>query len=106
MMVFYLGRMMELEDSASLYREPRHPYTRALISAAPVAIPSVSAPSGASCCKGTASPLSAVRLRFRTRCPLAVEICAREVPPVEGADADDQVAPPLARGGARREGMT
>jgi oligopeptide/dipeptide ABC transporter ATP-binding protein len=38
-MVLYLGRVVELADRDSLYKDPRHPYTRALISAVPIPDP-------------------------------------------------------------------
>lgn len=77
--VMYLGNIVELADSESIYNNPLHPYTKALISAIPTTeqerkkkiilkgdIPSnVTPPSG---CK------------FRTRCPLARERCALEEP--------------------------
>lgn len=40
-MVLYLGRVMELADRDQLYQDPRHPYTKALLSAAPIADPKV-----------------------------------------------------------------
>jgi oligopeptide/dipeptide ABC transporter ATP-binding protein len=86
--------MMELADSASLYREPRHPYTRALISAVPVADPKRERAKRRIVLQGDLPfpidpPSGCV---FRTRCPMAVDLCAREVPPVERVDAGHQVA--------------
>lgn len=37
--VMYLGRMMEITESAALYREPLHPYTKALLSSIPIPDP-------------------------------------------------------------------
>jgi oligopeptide transport system ATP-binding protein len=93
-LVLYLGRMMELADSASLYREPRHPYTRALISAVPVADPKRERAKRRIVLQGDLpSPIDPPSgCVFRTRCRMAVDLCAREVPPVERVDDGHQVA--------------
>ena len=80
--VLYLGRIMEIASSADLYARPRHPYTRALLSAIPSPDPDAKAdrqilegdiPSPAN------PPSGCV---FRTRCPVALPACAAAVPPL------------------------
>ncbi|MBO1907833.1 ABC transporter ATP-binding protein [Microvirga sp. 3-52] len=81
--VLYLGRIMEIAPSEKLYADPRHPYTRALLSAIPSPDPTKARtrqilrgdiPSPAN------PPSGCV---FRTRCPHAAEQCAAVVPPLE-----------------------
>ncbi|MCW2240190.1 ABC transporter ATP-binding protein [Azospirillum canadense] len=74
--VMYLGRLMELAPSDSLYDRPRHPYTRALLSAAPE--PDPDAPKQRMLLEGDVpSPMNPPSgCVFRTRCPYALPACA------------------------------
>jgi len=78
--VMYLGRIVETGTVDQIYRRPRHPYTRALLDSVP--LPDPAAPARGEALGGELpSPMSPPSgCRFRTRCPLAQEICATEVP--------------------------
>ena len=93
-LVLYLGRTMELADRDTLYRAPRHPYTKALISAVPIPDPKLELQKQRMVLAGDLpSPLEPPSgCVFRTRCPLAIDMCAREVPPIEEVTASHQVA--------------
>jgi peptide/nickel transport system ATP-binding protein len=82
--VMYLGRVMEVADRDSLYAAPLHPYTRALLDAAPVPDPEVERRRppralGGELPSPLAPPSGCV---FRTRCPMAIAECAAVVPPL------------------------
>ncbi len=90
--VMYLGKMVELTDRETLFRDPLHPYTKALLSAIPIPDPTlkreriilqgevpspINPPSGC---------------RFHPRCPVAIDRCKVDDPPFEELKPGHQVA--------------
>ena len=89
--VMYLGKIVEEAGTAELYANPLHPYTKALLEAAPRRDP-LAPP--ARVLEG--EPPSPVRppsgCRFHPRCPIAEAVCSREEPPLVGIGDGRRVA--------------
>ena len=81
--VMYLGKIMELTDSEELYKRPLHPYTQALISAAPIPNPTVDRARERILLEGEVpSPINPPKgCNFCTRCKYADQRCREEEPP-------------------------
>jgi oligopeptide/dipeptide ABC transporter ATP-binding protein len=82
--VMYLGRIVELADRQTLYERPAHPYTKALLSAVPIPDPALEAQRERVVLGGEVpSPLDPPPgCVFHPRCPVAVERCRTEPPPL------------------------
>jgi oligopeptide/dipeptide ABC transporter ATP-binding protein len=78
--VMYLGRIVEIADTAEIFSNPRHPYTRALIDS----IPRMSADSFTDPVEVEGEPPSPINVpsgcRFHPRCPVATDLCRMEDP--------------------------
>ncbi len=81
--VMNLGKIVELSDRDELYADPKHPYTRALLSAIPIPDPQLEKRRQRIILSGDQpSPINIpAGCRFHTRCPMAQQIC-REIEPV------------------------
>lgn len=92
--VMYLGAMVELASNKDIYCNPLHPYTKALMSAIPVADPDYNASESRIRLEGEIpSPINQPSgCKFRTRCPYAEEKCAQECPKLIEVEPDHFVA--------------
>ncbi len=93
-LVMYLGHEMEVAEKNALYLQPRHPYTKALLSAIPIPDPQRERNKVIQLLHGDLpSPINPPSgCVFRTRCPQAVERCAQEVPPLRSLSTETQAA--------------
>ena len=91
--VMYLGKMCEISEADELYAHPAHPYTELLLGSSPVPDPTVDVNAVRVIEGELPSPISPPSgCRFRTRCPLATEICAQEEPLMRQVADDHFVA--------------
>jgi peptide/nickel transport system ATP-binding protein len=92
--VMYLGRIVEITRSRELYSNPLHPYTRALLSAVPIADPFVEEKRERIILKGEVpSPLNPPSgCTFHPRCFMAIPECSQAVPPLRDVGNGHEVA--------------
>ncbi|EGL81826.1 oligopeptide/dipeptide ABC transporter, ATPase subunit [Caldalkalibacillus thermarum TA2.A1] len=91
--VMYLGKLMEIADKNSLYREPLHPYTQALLSAVPRPNPNVKKRERIILEGDVPNPAHPPSgCVFHTRCPMAMEHCKTEVPQMREVKPKHMVA--------------
>ena len=90
--VMYLGRIVEYADKRTLFTNPRHPYTEALLSAVPVPDPAIRRTKLV--LEGDVpSPMKPPSgCHFHTRCPIAQDICKIESPPLRDVGGGQKVA--------------
>ncbi|WP_063594782.1 ABC transporter ATP-binding protein [Peribacillus frigoritolerans] len=91
-MVMYLGKIVEIADKKSIFEQPQHPYTRALLSAIPVPNP-VHERERILLTGDVPSPIDPPNgCRFHTRCPFVQDICKTQMPELKRSAQNHQVA--------------
>jgi len=91
--VMYLGKLVEVADAQALFADPRHPYTRALMAAAPTLdVVQSRRPPAVLLGEQPSARNPPSGCRFHTRCPLRAERCGAEEPALEPLDAGRRVA--------------
>lgn len=92
--VMYLGKIMELSRSSDLYKNPLHPYTKALLSAAPIPDPIIERKRQRIILSGDVpSPnIERVGCYFYDRCPYRMEKCKTNIPQMKRIDEHHEVA--------------
>ncbi len=81
--VMYLGSLVEIADKKDLYNSPMHPYTRALLSAIPIADPTKIKKMEAIIGEIPSNVNTPSGCKFHTRCPYAKDICKEMIPPTK-----------------------
>jgi len=92
--VMYLGKLVESTGSVELYKNPQHPYTKALLSAVPIPDPIVEEKRKRIILKGDVpSPVNPPKgCNFNTRCPVVMDICKEEEPEYKETNTEHWVA--------------
>ncbi len=88
--IMYAGRLVEEAPTTALFSEPRHPYTQHLIAS----LPRIGGAQTSRSLPGTPPNLAAPPpgCRFHPRCPLAMDVCRREMPPLVAVAPNHRVA--------------
>ena len=92
--VMYLGKIVEISDSKKMYRKPLHPYTEALLSAAPIPDPVIERKRKRVVLSGDVPSPDKERhcCYFYDRCPKRMDKCSEGIPPLKEVEKDHQVA--------------
>ncbi|RWX74785.1 ATP-binding cassette domain-containing protein [Neorhizobium lilium] len=85
--VMYLGRVVETADHETLWRDPRHPYTRALLAAVPIPRPGSRKHDAPILGERQSAAAASAGCRFYQRCPMAQNRCATEEPVLRSVDS-------------------